>query len=305
MPISFTCPHCSLETLVDDEYAGQQGPCASCGKNIIVPNARSAGDKQEGEVVIVGRRPMSAGLIILLGLAGIAAAGLMATVAFIALFPAIGAARTMVHKRSCESNLVQIGLALRAYEADHGTLPPAFIPDAKGKPMHSWRILILPYLNEHGLYSRYDFQKPWDDPVNAQLTTLMPSVFGCPADADSRSLGETSYMVITGSKTFFPDAEPTSIGRAEDDLTTSILVVETQVTGITWMNPKDLKADRMQYVVNGGFSQEMGSHHEAGAHVLLADGIVRFLSDATPSDYIEGMTTISGNEPIPWDVLDQ
>lgn len=304
MPISFTCPHCSLDTLVDDEYAGQRGPCASCGKEITVPlDVNPEGDTTSH--VIVKRRQMSSGMIILLLFAGLASAGLVATLAFVALFPAIGAARTMVHKRSCESNLTKIGMALRAYEAEHGTLPPAFIPDPNGKPMHSWRVLILPYLNEHGLHSSYSYDEPWDGPNNMKLTAHMPDVFGCPADPSSRTLGETSYMVITGTETFFPDAKATSINEARDDLTTSILVVETQVTGVTWLNPRDLKADRMQYVVNGGFGQEMGSHHFAGAHVLLADGTVLFLNDVTPADYIEGMATMSGDEPIPWDVLDQ
>lgn len=304
MPISFTCPHCGLDTLVDDEYVGQRGPCAACGKEITVPYQSARGDGATGPIV-VKRRPISTGMIILLVFGGLGAAAMMATIAFVALFPAIGAARTMVHKRSCESNLIQIGIALRAYEAAHGTLPPAYIPDATGKPMHSWRVLLLPFLNEQGLYARYDFDEPWDGPNNLQLVAYMPDVYGCPADPDARTLGETSYMVITGAETFFPDAEPTSINRAQDDLTTSILVVETQVTGVTWLNPRDLKADRMQYVVNGGFGQEMGSHHAEGAHVLLADGTVLFLDDATPADYIEGMATRSGNEPIPWDILGQ
>ncbi|MBC8357076.1 MAG: DUF1559 domain-containing protein [Planctomycetes bacterium] len=304
MPVSFTCPHCSLDTIVDDEYVGQRGPCASCGKEISVPYGSANVEVAAGSIV-VRRRQMSAGMIVLLVFGGLGSLALVATVAFVALFPAIGAARTMVHKRSCESNLTQIGIALRAYEAAHGTLPPAYIPDDTGKPMHSWRVLILPYLNEQGLYARYDFNEAWDGPNNIGLTSHMPGVYGCPADPDARQLGETSYMVITGTETFFPDAEPTSINRAKDDLTTSILVVETQVTGVTWLNPRDLKADRMQYVVNGGFGQEMGSHHVEGAHVLLADGTVLFLDDVTPPDYIEGMATMSGAEPIPWDVLDQ
>ncbi|MDA1050639.1 MAG: DUF1559 domain-containing protein [Planctomycetota bacterium] len=304
MPIPFTCPHCGLDTLVDDEYVGQRGPCASCGKEITVPY-QSSREGADTMPIVVRRRQMSTGTIVLLVFAGLASAALVATIAFVAVFPAIGAARTMVHKRSCESNLIQIGLALRAYEAKHGTLPPAYIPDANGKPMHSWRVLLLPFLAEQGLHSRYDFNEPWDGPNNAQLTSHMPAVYGCPADPDAHALGETSYMVITGAETFFPDAEATSIDLAQDDLTTSILVVETQVSGVTWLNPRDLKSERMQYVVNGGFGQEMGSHHREGAHVLLADGAVLFLDDATPADYIEGMATMSGDEPIRWDVLDQ
>ncbi|MEO8497518.1 MAG: DUF1559 domain-containing protein, partial [Planctomycetota bacterium] len=173
MPISFTCPHCGLETLVEDEYIGQRGPCASCGKDVTVPY-QSARDANGTGTIVVRRRPISAGMIVLLAFGGLASVGLVATIAFVALFPAIGAARTMVHKRSCQSNLIQIGMALRAYEAAHGTLPPAYIPDASGKPMHSWRVLILPYLNEDGLYRRYNFDEPWDGPNNLQLAGHMP-----------------------------------------------------------------------------------------------------------------------------------
>ncbi len=302
MPVSFTCPHCSLATIVDDEYVGQCGPCASCGKEVTVPYQLATGTSQ---VVVRPRRRMSAGMIVLLVFAGFAAAAFAVSIAFVALFPAIGAARTMVQKRSCESNLVKIGIALRAYEADHGTMPPAYIPDATGKPMHSWRVLLLPYLDEAALHAQYDFNEPWDGPNNVRLTMHMPDVFGCPSDPNARSMGETSYMVIAGKETFFPNDQATSINKAQDDLTTSILVVETQITGVTWLEPRDLKADRMQYVVNGGFGQEMGSQHLEGCHVLLGDGTVLFLDDATPSDYIEGMTTPNGSEPIPWDFLDR
>lgn len=304
MPVSFTCPHCSLATIVDDEFIGQRGPCASCGKEITVPYV-STHEGLGPNAIVLKRRPVSVGTIVLLVFGGLASVALVMTIAFVALFPAIDSARTLVHKRSCDANLVRIGMALRAYEDAHGTLPPAYIPDATGKPMHSWRVLILPYLDEQLLYSRYNFNEPWDGPNNVLLTRAMPDVYGCPADPDAHSLGETSYMVIAGPKTFFPDAQATSLLRAEDDLSTAILVVETQVTGVTWLNPKDLKADRMQYVVNGGFGQEMGSHHPEGAHVLLADGTVFFLDDTTSSDYIEGMSTMSGGEPIPWDVLQQ
>jgi len=280
MPIHFSCPHCGLETLVDDEYAGQSGPCASCGKLIRIPFESSAGGTATAVRVYTQRRKTPVLTIVMLVLGGIAAAVLAISIALVILFPAYTAARTIAQQRSCRANLVQIGMALRAYEADHGTLPPAFIPDANGKPMHSWRVLILPYLDgEQGLYDRYDFNEPWDGPNNSQLTMLMPDVYACPADPDARSMGETSYMVIRGAETLFPDSDATSINQVQDDPAATILVVETPVTGVTWLEPRDMKAERMQFVVNGGFDQEMGSHHDQGAHVLMVDGTVHFLKD--------------------------
>jgi len=304
MPIPFSCPHCGLETLVDDEYAGESGPCATCGKVITVPYHAPGASAALSGPVVTRRTRMSVGLILLIAVAALAAAAFVFSVATVVLFPALGKARAVARQRSCEANLLKIGSALRAYEVDHGTLPPAYIPDENGKPKHSWRVLILPYLDEQALYQQYNFDEPWDGPGNSQLALRMPACYGCPADPDGRALGETNYMVLVGAKTFFPDANATRSQDASDLSSTTIMVVETPVAGVTWLEPKDLKADRMQFTINDGFGVEMGSFHGGGAHVLMADGSVHFLRDITAADYLEGMTTIAGDEPIPSDVIE-
>ena len=300
MPIPFACRHCGLETIVDDEYAGESGPCAACGKEITVPWRPAA-----TAVTSSGSAKLSVGYIVLLAVGGMCAAGIVVTVTVLIFFPAVRAARSVAQERSCEANLRKIWAAMQSYEEEHGTLPPAFIPDENGKPKHSWRVLILPFLDEEGLYSRYDFDETWNSPTNAQLIGYMPDVYACPADIDaSPSIGETSYMLLVGKDTFFPGAEPTSINDLADDPATTIMVAETPVAGVNWMEPKDLKAGRMQFVINGGFGLEVGSYHDEGAHVVMADGTVHFLDDAMPADYVEGMSTIAGDEPIPVESLD-
>ena len=187
MPIPFACPNCDLETLVDDEYAGQNGPCASCGKSIVVPYLPPGQPLAEDEVVvgIASRGRQSAwviGAVVVAALfSGVAMIGIMLAL----LFPALSTVRAVSQKHSCDSNLTRIGLALQAYETEHGTLPPAYIPGKDGKPMHSWRVLLLPYLEQHGLYNQYDFNAPWDSPQNQALAAKMPAVYACPADADA------------------------------------------------------------------------------------------------------------------------
>lgn len=306
MPIPFDCPHCGLDTLVDDEYAGETGPCASCGKQITVPYQASGAGAGGAMAVQVYKRPArtSAGYIILLAIGGIAAAAFVISIAVTIFFPAIRAARSVAQQRSCEGNLRQIWMALQSYEAEHGSYPPAFIPDANGKPMHSWRVLLLPFLNEDGIYNRYDFDEAWNGPNNSGLMRYMPDVYGCPADVGAQPNGETSYMLLVGKDTFFPGEDTRGTIDMIDDPATTIVVVETPVQGVNWMEPRDLKAGRMQFVINGGFGLEMGSYHDNGAHVVMADGTVYFLNDMTPSDYVEGMSTIAGDEPIPIEALD-
>src|SRR5262245_49759347 len=84
------------------------------------------------------------------------------------LLPLSRSARPAARRAQCTNNLKQIALALHDYEQEHGALPPAYTVDAAGRPLHSWRTLILPYLEQEKLYQSIDLSKPWNDPANAQ-----------------------------------------------------------------------------------------------------------------------------------------
>src|SRR4051794_6845264 len=65
-----------------------------------------------------------------------------------------GAPRHAARRMQCSNHLKQIGLALQNYHDDYGTLPPAYIADSTGKPIHSWRVLLLPYIEQKLLYDK-------------------------------------------------------------------------------------------------------------------------------------------------------
>ena len=122
-------------------------------------------------------------------------------------------------RAACMNNLKQIALALENYQAAYAVFPPAFIADENGKPMHSWRVLILPFLEQQALYDQYDFGEPWDGPNNIKLLGKMPPFFRCPSSSPGPAASTaTSFVVITGPGTMFPGAE--SIRRAS--LSTSL-----------------------------------------------------------------------------------
>ncbi len=301
MPLPFNCPHCGLETLVDDEFAGQSGPCAGCGKSIVVPFPVGGPAAMPSRTATRGVSPRMVALVVVLS---ILAASVVFMLMITLVFPMFHVARDVVHKSQCRSHLVRIAQALKQYEVEHGTLPPAFVPDTNGKPMHSWRVLILPQLGEHGLYGRYHFDEPWDGPNNRQLVSLMPDVFACPADPDAKSKAETSYMVFVGPQTLFPGGTSMRTADIDDDLATTILVTETPVAGVVWMEPKDLNATRMQFTINSGSNGEVGSYHPQGVHAVMANETVRFLDHLFPTDYLQSMSTPKGGEDVPWEVLD-
>jgi len=98
------------------------------------------------------------------------------------LLPAISHTREGARGANCLNNLKLIGLGLQNYHVEHGCFPPAYVADADGKPMHSWRVLILPYMERRILYDSYNFDEPWNSPSNRYLAGHIPSEYTCPSD---------------------------------------------------------------------------------------------------------------------------
>ena len=199
----------------------------------------------------------------------------------------------------CKYNLHQIGLALHNYHDVYGCFPPAYIADERGRPMHSWRVLILPYIDQAPLYNLYRFDEPWDGPSNSQLASHTIAIYQCPTDVKERDTPQhwTSYVAVIGPHTCWPSAEPVQIGQITDGTSQTLLVVEVHNSGIHWMEPRDLHVTQMAPEINAagmGFS----SKHEGGANGLLADGAVRFVSEKLPVETVRRLIERDDGEPV-------
>jgi hypothetical protein len=104
----------------------------------------------------------------------------------------------------CSDHLKQIAIALLNYQDEHGRLPPAYIADDNGRPMHSWRVLLLKYLDKE-LYDAYDFDEPWDGPNNCKLLARIPHVYRCPNHRSAKTGGDTftNYVALVGRNSVF------------------------------------------------------------------------------------------------------
>ena len=168
----------------------------------------------------------------------------------------------------CIEQLKRISLALDAYHGDHGCLPPLYLEDDAGNPAHSWRVLILPYLNGEDFYARYDFSEPWNGPHNMALVRHYPSIadnFRCPSD-EANNNGETDYFAIN-----WPDAvqDPHNIPTGDsaghgNAPRVQYPIVEIRESGIHWMEPRDLSRDE---VIRGLVSR---SPHEGRSHFVTS-----------------------------------
>src|SRR5262249_10862652 len=154
-----------------------------------------------------------------------------------------------------------------------GSFPPAYLADASGKPMHSWRVLILPFIDQQALYREYNFSEPWDGPNNSRLLTRMPPVYACVSDPHSGTTN-TAYAAVFGQQCVFRGFEPVKIMDITDGASNTLLVAEASKAGIPWMKPEDIDIAKHPSIGDdSGFS----SYHIGGINALMCDGAVRYI----------------------------
>ena len=235
---------------------------------------------------VTGKRLAIAGIVL----------GTLTTIVgvFLILFPQ--ESREATRRASCENNLKQIALAMHNYDDAHGTFPPAARYDANGKPLLSWRVLILPYLEgQQGLYEQFHFDEPWDSPHNKSLADRMPRVFQCEtAQLPSPSL--TTYQVIVDPRSMFT-GEPTGVpfSSVSDGSSATLLIVEA-ASPVPWTKPEDLSLASPDPLLG------MGSKHPGSIVAVRADGSIRSIKTSgeeaiSPQD-LRALVTRDGHEEV-------
>src|SRR5262249_54869484 len=154
------------------------------------------------------------------------------------LLPAIRSARPAARRAQCTNNLKQIALALRNYEQHYKALPTAYTVDANGRPLHSWRTLILPFLVQEPLYRTIDLSKPWNDPANARaLGTSLP-VFHCPESVSPQNT--TTYLATAAPNGCLIPKQPRRLAEITDAHESTLIVIEAgEENAVPWMAPVD------------------------------------------------------------------
>jgi prepilin-type processing-associated H-X9-DG protein len=199
------------------------------------------------------------------------------------------------HRNQCSNNLRQICLALHAYHQRYGSFPPAYVADASGKPLYSWRLLILPQLDNDNLFRQIRSDEAWDGPNNAKVTKTPMAVFACPSDIHSPkpSPAPTSYIAVVGPHTAWSDATPRKLSDFKNPSHT-ILVIEIANSRIQWTEPRDLYIGQMPMAVNPKIGQGISSDHPGGVNAVFADGSVHFIPDTIDPKKLAELLDLDG-----------
>lgn len=206
----------------------------------------------------------------------------------------------LIWGNQCALNMKSLGAALLKYHEVKGHFPPVWTTDAEGKPLHSWRVLILPYLAEDGLYedlyNAIKLDEPWDSAHNQQFHTKMPMLYRCPASRLANNM-TTSYSLIVGENAFPQGPETLKLADVTDPHATTIMMVERSAP-VVWMKPDDISEE----IATKGVHVErgIGSNHMNGVlHVYFFDGTLRVIRGKPPEEIFKGLITINGGEDTP------
>ncbi|QDT48836.1 hypothetical protein Pan258_28820 [Symmachiella dynata] len=206
------------------------------------------------------------------------------------LLPNVRQAREAARRTHCRNNLKNIGLALYNYHDVYGSFPPTYTVDADGKPLHSWRMLILPYSQKGTVYDRTDFSKPWDDPANTEVAAMLEPIYACPTTIITPD--HTSYLAVVTPESCLRPLASLSIPEITDGTSNTIMVAEVPVKyAVPWMAPQD--ADEHMVLSP---KPEDDLHHTGGSFHLFADGSVQFISSETETATLRGLITPAGGE---------
>lgn len=214
--------------------------------------------------------------------------------------------REFSRRTQCGYNLRTIGIALMEYHDDFGCFPAPSVVDGAGKPMHSWRVAIAPYLDAplcEDFRRQYDFKQPWNSRSNLKAAHVLDHAqnpFECLSANQPRGAALTNYVMIVGEKTAWHAGRPTSIDEITDGSGETILVVEIANSDILWTEPRDLNFADMSFAINSQSKSGISSGHthegRRPAAVLFADGSVKFLDETTQPAQLKAMLTSASGD---------
>lgn len=204
------------------------------------------------------------------------------------------------YRAQCINHVKVITLAILQYEAAHGHLPPPYTTDDDGNPLHSWRVLILPYLGEDGLYHSIDLEKPWHHPDNLRLQTRMPDVYRCPASHNKVTNPgfTTAYVAILGDDTAWPISQVRLLSQIRDGPDKTLAVLESENNRTHWMSTADPTMGEIDPYSAVGNPLIAQSSHQGEVVYSRCDGSVGTLTSDTDLRHLRALVTIDGGDQL-------
>jgi hypothetical protein len=195
------------------------------------------------------------------------------------------------NRKTSSNNLKQIALAVHNYADAHGGRFPIDVVDADGKPVLSWRVQLLPYLEQAELHKQFKLGEPWDSENNKKLLAKMPAVFASPR-VKVKATGHTVYQGFAGPGALFEPGKQARFTTITDGTSNTILAVESSVA-VAWTKPADLPFDEKKEL------PDIGKAYASKPLAAMCDGSVRTIDlTKTSGQTLKAAITVAGGEVL-------
>lgn len=160
------------------------------------------------------------------------------------LIPAVQKVREAAARTQTMNNMKQIGLAFHNHSDANRFMPTQkALSPINQKPIElSWRVSILPFIEQQGLFMRIDQNAAWDAPQNQSLSNAMPKVYeNLLRETNAKDRSATDFQVFTGPKTLYPTpTERVTLGGIADGSSNTFLFAEGVPAARPWLRPMDM-----------------------------------------------------------------
>ena len=220
------------------------------------------------------------------------------------LWPGIRAAKEAPRRMTCQNHLKQIAIGCHNYHITHGSFPSAYAINEEERPLYSWRVNILPFIEQQKLYDIFHLDESWDSGHNQALFENRSVIYACPQQYRFEGQpGDCPYGMIVGPNTISSGPNAVTISKVTDGLANTIIVAETR-KNIPWPSPTDISFASLAMGVlkrNDSRALEDGissRHRKEETAVVFADGSVRMLSSKIKPEILQALATINGGEKV-------
>ena len=184
----------------------------------------------------------------------------------------------------------QVAVATLEYDKAHGSLPPHALFGEDGRPLLSWRVLILPFMGEQRLYEKFRLHEPWDSPHNIALIPEMPMQYGRYDGDRTADPYTTFYRVFVGKGAAFEGTQGLRLAKDFPDGTAHTILIVEAGSAVPWTKPSELP------YVRGEPLPELGGQSKPTIRAALADGSVRYFKRGIRESTLHAAITRDGND---------
>jgi hypothetical protein len=192
-------------------------------------------------------------------------------------------------REEVKNNLKMIGLGFWNFESAYGHFVGDVTDPKTKKPLLSWRVHLLPYLEEDELYKQFKMDEPWDSENNKKLIEKMPKIFA-PTRVKAKP-GETYYRGF-GDDGLFPRGQRVTVAGVTDGTSNTICVIDAGEP-VIWTKPDtDIPVDPKVAL------PKLGAMIDDDFYCVMCDGSIRTIKRAIDEKVLRALISRAGGEVI-------